>query len=240
MEDEMILLNRRFLFLLVAITPFAAQIKAQQTIFNVPTTDVLGKGKVYAELDTAFKPNDQDVQNRFSSFTPRVVVGIGGNIEIGLNVTGNVQPGADMSILVPTLKWKFYESDSKDVSLIAGTNFFIPIRNRFYSFGTYSYLAGSKRIKKTRLTAGGYIASNDVFAPNAVRSGGQFGIEQTLNNKLKLAADWFTGRHAGGYFTPGIIYNPHPRVTTYWSYSIGNADARKGNHYFLFEAGYNF
>jgi hypothetical protein len=28
---------------------------AQQTIFNVPTTDVLDRGKVYGELDSSFK-----------------------------------------------------------------------------------------------------------------------------------------------------------------------------------------
>lgn len=240
MEDEMILPNRGSLFVFVAIIAFASQINAQQTIFNVPTTDVLDKGKVYVELDTAFKPIDQIAQDRFSSFVPRAVVGIGGNIEIGLNVAGNVQPGSDISTLVPTVKWKFYESKAKDVSLIVGTNFLIPVRNRSYNFGTYTYLAGSKTIEKTRLTTGVYLASKNVFAPNAVRGGGQFGVEQTLNDKVKLAADWFTGRRASGYFTPGLIYNPHSRVTTYWSYSIGNADARKGNHYFLFEAGYNF
>jgi hypothetical protein len=32
--------------------------RAQQTIFNVPTTDVLDKGKLYGELDVSFKPND--------------------------------------------------------------------------------------------------------------------------------------------------------------------------------------
>jgi hypothetical protein len=30
----------------------------QQTIFNVPTTDVLDKGKVYAELDASLNHND--------------------------------------------------------------------------------------------------------------------------------------------------------------------------------------
>jgi hypothetical protein len=171
---------------------------------------------------------------------PRVVVGVGGNVEVGLNVTGNIQPGADTTTCVPTVKWRIYENEKKDVVLIAGTNFFIPVRNRAYNFGTYSYLAGSKTIKKTRLTAGGYIASKDVFAPNAVRAGGQFGFEQTLNSKVTLAADWITGRHASGYFSPGAIYKPHPKVTTYWSYSIGNADASRGNHFFLFEIGYNF
>jgi len=214
----------------------AANSQAQQTIFNVPTADVLDRGKVYAELDVSFKPNEP----RFSSFVPRVVVGTGGNVEVGLNVTGNIQPGADSTTLVPTVKWKFYQNEDEGVALFAGTNFYIPVRNRAYNFGTYSYAAVSKTINKTRLTGGGYVASNTVFAPNAVRGGGQFGIEQTLNSKFTLAADWITGKHASGYFTPGLIYKPHPKVTTYWSYSIGNAGVSNGNHFFLFELGYNF
>ena len=213
---------------------------AQQTIFNVPTTDVLERGRVYVELDAAFKPNDQTAARRFSSFVPRVVAGAGGGVEIGLNVTGNVNAGADATTLVPTVKWKFYESERRKTALVAGTNFFIPVRNRAYRVGTYSYAAGSVTINKTRLTAGGYVASKNVFAPRAVRGGGQFGVEHALSDRVTIAADWLTGRHANGYFTPGVIYKPHARVTTYWSYSIGNGDARRGNHYFLFELGYNF
>lgn len=218
----------------------AFYVSAQQTIFNVPTTDVLGKGKVYAEIDAAFKLDKTDEFGRFSSFVPRIVVGVGGNVEVGLNVTGNVQPGSDSTTFVPTVKWKFYENKNRDVALIAGTNFFIPVRNRSYNVGTYSYLAVSKTINKTRLTAGGFVASKNVFAPKAVRAGGQFGIEQTVNSKFAVAADWITGRHASGYFTPGVIYKPHPKVTTYWSYSIGNNQAKAGNNFFLFELGYNF
>ena len=170
----------------------------------------------------------------------KVVVVTGGNVEVGLNVIGNIQPGADSTTLVPTVKWKFYQNEKKDVSVFAGTNFYIPERNRSYSFGTYSYAAVTKTIDKTRLTAGGYVASRSVFAPDAVRAGAQFGIEQTLNRKVTVAADWVTGKHASGYFTPGVIYKPHPNVTTYWSYSVGNTNASRGNHYFLFEVGYNF
>ncbi|MGH9819998.1 MAG: hypothetical protein ACRD43_07490 [Pyrinomonadaceae bacterium] len=217
-----------------------AAISAQQTIFNVPTTDVMDKGKVYAELDASFKTNDQDALRKFSSFVPRVVVGVGENVEVGLNVTGNIQPGTDATSILPTVKWRFYQNNNKDLALMAGTNFYIPVRARAYDFGTYSYVAGSKTIKKTRLTAGGYVVSKNVFAPDAGRGGGQFGIEQTVNGKFSVAADWITGRHSSGYFTPGIIYRPYPKMTTYWSYSIGNADAAHGNHFFLFEVGYNF
>lgn len=215
----------------------AISVSAQQTIFNVPTTDVLDAGKVYVELDASFKTNSQNQFNRFTSFVPRVVVGVGKKVEVGLNITGNIQPGADSTTLVPTAKWKFYEKEN--TALIAGTHFYIPVRNRTYKFGNYSYLAVSQTIKKTRLTVGGYVASKNVFASNAARGGGQFGIEQTLNSKLTLAADWITGKHSSGYFTPGLIYKPHPKVTTYFSYSIGNTNASKGNHYFLFELGYN-
>lgn len=212
----------------------------QQTIFNVPTADVLDRGKVYGEIDVSFKPNCQAALCRFSSFVPRVVVGAGRNVDVGLNVTGNIQPGTDSTTLVPTVKWKFYQNKKKDHALFAGTNFFIPVRNRAYKFGTYSYAAVAKTIDKTRLTAGGYVASRNVFASNAVRAGGQFGIEQTLNGKFSVAADWITGKHGSGYFTPGVIYKPHPRVTTYCTYSIGNTGVSRGNHYFLFEVGYNF
>lgn len=226
----------------LAATPlvFAVAVCAQQTIFNVPTVDVLDRGKVYVEVDAAFKTNDSDAVSKFSSFVPRLVVGVGKNVEVGFNVTGNIQPGADSTTFVPTIKWKAYESEKKDVAIIAGSNIYIPLRNRAYKLGTWSYAAVSKTINKTRLTGGGYVATRNVFAPGAVRGGGQFGFEQTLNSKVTLAADWITGRHASGYFTPGVIYKPHPRVTSYFSYSIGNGQASQGNHFFLFELGYNF
>jgi hypothetical protein len=232
-------MNRLFIlgmFLLV----ISGAASGQQTIFNIPSTDVLNKGQVYIELDAAFKPNNGETFGRFSSFVPRVVAGVGGNVEVGLNVTGNIQPGSDSTTLVPTVKWKFYQDAKKDLALIAGTNVYIPMRNRSYDLGSYSYVAGSKTIDKTRLTVGAYVASKNVFAPNAVRAGGQFGIEQTLSGKVTLAADWITGKHASGYFTPGVIYKPRPKLTTYWGYSIGNADLIRGNHFFLFEVGYNF
>jgi hypothetical protein len=229
-----------FTFLLVTLSALVVNTNAQQTVFNVPTADVLDKGKVYVELDAYFKTNNQEAVRKFSSFIPRVVVGVGGNVEVGLNSTGNIQPGADTTTLVPSIKWRFYQSENKGLALFAGNHFYIPVRNKSYNFGTHTYVAAAKTINKTRLTAGGFVASKNVFAPNTVRGGGQFAIEQTINDKVTLAADWFTGRHANGYFTPGIIYKPHPKVTTYFSYSIGNANANKGNHFFLFELGYNF
>jgi hypothetical protein len=233
---------RRFVFGIFVLAPWLAvgSIHGQQTIFNVPTTDVLDRGKVYGELDISFKTNCQEAVCRFSSFVPRIVVGTGGNVEIGLNVTGNIQPGADTTTLVPSIKWRFYQNEKKDWALYGGNHFYIPVRNRSFNFGTHTYLAVVKAINKTRLTAGGWVSSKDVFAPNAVRAGGLFGFEQTVNKYLNINADWYTGRHAAGYFTPGVAIKATPKLTIYAGYSIGNADATRGNHFFLVEFGYNF
>lgn len=214
--------------------------RAQQTVFNVPTTDVLERGKVYVELDVPFKPNEGEGVGRFSSFVPRVVVGVGARTEVGLNVTGNVQPGADTTTLVPAVKHKLYDGGDNGWAFVVGDSLFVPVRNRQYDAGNYAYAAVSKTVGGTRLTAGGYHYTSDVVAPGAQRAGGQFGFEQTVNPRLTLAADWVTGRHANGYFTPGAIFKPHPKVTGYAAYSIGNGGAANGNHFFLLELGYNF
>lgn len=105
---------------------------------------MLDRGEVYGEFDAAFKPNNQRDARRETRKTSRVVVGVGGSVEIGLNVAGNIQPGADATTLVPTVKYRFYQNEKKDVSVVAGTNVFIPVRNRAYDIGSYSYVDASK------------------------------------------------------------------------------------------------
>jgi len=214
---------------------------AQQTIFNVPTTDVLDKRKVYAELDASFKPGDSETVPRFSSFVPRVVVGVGGRVEVGLNVAGNVQPGQDSTTLVPVVKYKFYDGGDNGWSIAGGDHLFLPVRNRAYDAGNYVYLEFSKTFKQTgtRLTAGGYDFTKSVVA-GANRAGGQFGFEQPVSKTVTLAAYWFTGKHAAGYFTPGVVFKMGKKTTAYAAYSIANQNASRGNHFFLLELGYNF
>jgi hypothetical protein len=222
---------------LAAAAGCAPTASAQQTVFNVPTTDVLDRGKVYVELDVPFKPVDP----KFSSFVPRIVVGTGGNVEVGLNVVGNIQPGADSTALAPAFKWKVYNGGDNGWAMIVGDTVTIPVRNKSYDIGNYAYAEVSKTFKTgTRVTAGGFHFSDDVVAAGAQRAGGQFAIEHPVTRNVTLAAYWITGKHASGYFSPGVIYKPHPKVTAYAAYSIGNSNVGNGNHFFLFEFGYNF
>ena len=216
-------------------------VHAQQTVFNVPTTDVLDKGKVYFELDISAKPNDSDALNKFSSFVPRLVVGAGNRVEVGLNILGNIQPGPDSTTFAPAVKWKIYDGGNNGWAIAVGDNVFIPVRNKSYDVGTYAYTMVQKTFKtKTRVGFGGYFFSKNVVAPNANRAGGQFTFEQPVTDKFGLGADWFTGKHANGLFTSGGYYKLTKKLTGYAGYSVANANASKGNHFFYFELGYNF
>ena len=94
--------------------------------------------------------------------------------------------------------------------------------------------------KNSRVGFGGYFFSKNVVASNANRSGGQFTFEQTVTKKLNLNADWFTGKHASGYFTTGAAYKFTNKLTGVAAYSLGNSNLSHGNHFLYFELGYNF
>lgn len=214
---------------------------AQQTIFNVPTTDVLNKGQVYFELDISAKPNDSEALSRFSSFVPRLVVGAGSRVEVGLNVLGNIQPGPDATTLVPNIKWKLYDGKDNGWAMVAGAHLHIPVRNKAYNAGTYDYVHISKTFKtNTRVGWGSYFFSKNVVATDANRAGGQFTLEQEVTKRLNIDADYFTGKMANGYLTVGAVYKLTNKATGYAAYSINNSDVSRGNHFFYFELGYNF
>ena len=216
-------------------------VNAQQTVFNVPTTDVLDKGKVYFELDISAKPNDSDALNKFSSFVPRIVIGAGGPVEVGLNITGNVQPGPDSTTLVPAIKRKAYDGGDNGWAIAVGNHLFIPVRNKSYDVGNHSYLMVQKTFKtKTRIGFGGGLFTSDVIAPNAVRGVGQFTFEQPITDEFTVGSDWYTGKHANGYLTSGGYYKLTKKLTGYAAYSLGNDNPTKGNHFFYFELGYKF
>jgi hypothetical protein len=69
-----------FLFVLAAQNALA-----QSTIFNVPTTDTVSKGKAYLEFD--FLPQIPAAANadRIYTYNPQFVGGVSGNIEAGAN-----------------------------------------------------------------------------------------------------------------------------------------------------------
>ena len=207
----------------------------QQTVFNVPSADVLDKGKVYGELDGTVRPVDIS-----ATFTPRVVVGIGHQIEVGMNFNGLSAPNLNQLDVSPTIKWRLWKAQTAGWSVYVGDDVFFPVYNRNYKAGNYAYAVLAKEWKHgTRVGVGGYDFTRNVVA-TCNRAGGQFTFEQQMNKHLTLAAEWYTGNHAAGYVNPGAIVKLTTKLTLYAAYQIGNAGVTAGNHQFLWEFGYNF
>ena len=224
----------KFLLLLLAAFP-VCRAYAQETVFDVPSADILDKGGVYAEMDGTMRP-----VNPLATFTPRVVVGIGHGIEVGMNFNGLSAPGLDQLDISPTVKWRLWKGKTSGWSFYAGDDLFFPVLKRTYGAGNYAYASFAKEWKQgTRVEFGGYDFTRSVVA-NANRAGGQFTLEQRLNNRLTLATEWYTGNHAAGYVNPGAIIKLNSKLTLYAAYQIGNAGVTTGNHQFLCEFGYNF
>ena len=224
----------KFLPALFIIFFFAFSLSAQQTIFNVPSADVLERGKIYGEFDATYQHSTGT-----AAFTPRVVVGVGRSVEVGINFNGLATPGKQALTPTPTFKWKIYEDGDKSWSWLAGDDVFIPAQNRTYNAGNYIWTEAARTWRSgTRLTFGVYHASANVFGAKQ-KLGGQFAFEQPLSRRVTFATDWFTGDSTIGYVTPGVILKLSNRLTWYGSYQLGNHRLSNGNHQFLFELGWN-
>lgn len=175
-----------------------------------------------------------------ATFTPRLVVGIGHGIEVGMNFDGLSVPTLDQLEISPTVKWRLWKGKTSGWSFYVGDDLFFPVCKRTYDAGNYVYASFAKEWKHgTRIGFGGYDFTRKIVS-NANRAGGQFTLEQLINKRLTLAAEWYTGKNSAGYVNPGAIIKLNSKLTLYAAYQIGNAGVTTGNHQFLWEFGYNF
>ena len=215
---------------LIAALPTAS--RAQQTLFNVPTADVLDKGKAYIEEDTLWRPQDP----HFAVFTIRGVYGFGSNVEGGVNLGGFTTPGRSTPVAIAAVKWQPVKTGG--FALTAGAHGLFFLRGTqdgdpagfFFAHASYAFPAN------TRLTAGAWAATPGYAAPGSTR-GGLFCFEQKVSDHWSLDADWFSGENGLGYFSPGLISTWVP-WTVYVAYSFKNGDS-KGNA-LLLELGFSF
>jgi len=213
----------------------AAPLLAQQTIFNVPSADVLGRGKAYVEVDELFRPTEP----RFSSTTVRGVVGVLPGVEAGVNFGGLTTPGP--AAPTATLAVKIQPWTAGGLGLTAGGfgQFFLRGSEDGEPSGLgYGHVSFKLPGIGTRVAAGGWYASAGYA--RASRTGGALAsVEQPVPwvPGLTLAADWWSGENTIGYFSPGLVL-ALGRWTAYAAYAIKNGESR-GNAGLL-ELGYSF
>jgi hypothetical protein len=250
-------LSGLFVALLFVVT--AQMAMAQSTIFNIPTTDTVSKGKGYFEFDfLAQAPGVADT--RTYVYNPRLVVGLGDKAEAGVNfLTAHSSHGAHYcgtsstcGYFQPNFKVKYYNNDEAGVALAAGIVWNTPINQRDGqdSWG-YVYTNLSKKVKSgmygPRFTAGPYgvLGANQDTAAGPTsfysqpRAGAILGYEQPFHPKASVVADWFSGKNGLGYFTPGVSITLPGSGLLNVGYAIGNdswkdSNATKNRYFFAY------
>ncbi len=218
--------------LLAALTGQNA--RAQSTLFNIPSTDAVGTGKVYLEFDFFAQMPKTSGTDRLFVYAPRGIVGLGGGVEAGANLTAFHTKTSTQSYFQPDIKWRFAANDDKGVAASAGTILFTPANNRD-SVDTFGIVYGnvSKKVKTgdygPRFTAGPYGIYSGGGGWAGPKAGVILGYEQPIHPKISIVADWFSGKNFFGYFTPGVSFTLPGNGLFNAGYSIGN-DSYDGNN----------
>ena len=202
----------------------AGSVSAQSTIFDKPSADVQPARSVYLEADfiTHFASYKD---GGYQTYGPRVVVGLPGNTEVGVNVFyTRASPGQPVD-LQPNFKWRFYNNETHGVSLATGFILSVPLTRRSESKTTGAiYLVGSKtfnRFKNPTLTFGGY-ALVGPFEEGTDKQGIIVGYVQPVTEKFSFVTDWSSGNSDVGYVTTGAGITLSPKQNIYAGYSFGN------------------
>ncbi len=208
----------------LVILSAASNALAQSTIFDKPSTDVESPGKVYLELDfiTHFA---SFADGGYQSFGPRVVVGLPGNTEIGINgFYTRARPGEPV-VVEPNFKWQFYSDESKGLAAAAGVLVSIPVTRRREGTTTAMFYAVGSKAFDGRLgptfSAGGYTLAG-WLDKDTTRHGVLLGYEQPVTRRISLLADWASGNNDYGYVVAGTGITLSTKDSIYAGYNFGN------------------
>ncbi len=195
--------------------------RAQETIFNVPSPDVLERGKLYLETDQYFR-SWKIGSDRGAFFLLRGVLGVGRSAEVGFNSGSFDYLHTSEPFVDATVKWRLVRSGT--TGLLVGDDAGVGLRGGTAGvFRNLAYAAGFATVarSKTRASAGPYCVTRDVFADRG-RCGAQVTVEQPMPgvSGLELAGDWFSG--SGAFATTGVIGSVH-RLVFYAGYGFANA-----------------
>ena len=209
-----------FIFFCLSLT----SVFATQTIFNVPSADVINKGEVYLMEEVQTTP--WETEDAFFSTTASAF-GLGHNTEINSNLFNvgspdteniSISVGFKSAIPIPVLKDKFPEREFK---LTVGSNLLIGLQGNGIGNWTYAHLSGRVPKINTRLTAGLNYGGRQVFGTNGLSVIAAF--EQPITKKFSIIGDWYSGsEHWAGYLIVGGSYELPKRTTLYAGYQIPN------------------
>jgi hypothetical protein len=222
------LIRYRPLFLVISVVAlvgiFSLTTHAQQAIVNMPSADITPAGQVFLMHETQVRPQPS---GRYWYGTNFFTYGVGKNTELAVTTYNHGTPAAPNSAVgigfksaIPLFKER---AANYEIKLTVGQMLIINTSQR--GLGSFSYAHSSFKIPKsqTRITGGISVGTRELFKKNTAHFIGA--IEQKLNKRFYLVAEWFAGRHDFGFFVPGVLYHPTPRTVVVVAYKIPNHPA---------------
>ena len=217
--------------MLILFACAAQTARAQTSIFNVPTTDVLPPEKLYIEADYISKPVSYE-KGGFRYFGPTIIYGLRKNVEVGINFFYTTSAEPDAAELQPNVKWQFYNNEDKGLEAAAGGIMIIPLKNRETTHTkALLYANFSKRFKGNygpRFTTGAYTFVGRMDE-GETRRGIILGYEQPLSSKVTFVTDWYSGYNVFGYAGAGLGVELPRDSYLFAGYSFGNRG--RGNNW---------
>lgn len=203
----------------LAISRGAAIAAAQETVFNVPSPDVLGAGTLYLEFDQYFT-SQQPGASRDAFALVRGVLGVGHDVEIGLNTGAFDERHASVPFVDATVKWRLLHWQNTGV--IVGDDAGLGVGGAASGTRNLAYGAAFLTVppSRGRISAGPYCATRQVFGES--RCGAQVTFEQPvpIGPGFELAGDWFSG--GGASATVGVVVTVR-RLALYLGYGLANS-----------------
>lgn len=243
MNILLFLLRKLFVtsFMLITLVALSSSARAQSSLFNVPTSEVMGDGSFYveADLDAHFA---RYRNGGWQSYGFSGIYGIAKKTEVGLNAylvrTGD---GLEPVELQPNIKYRFYVNESTGISVATGAIAYIPVSKRFGRDAMASvYVIAGKKFKTEwtpRFSAGAYQLVGTKNGSGSTR-GVLLGIEQPIHRRVSLIADWNSGKNRFGYSAAGVGLTLTKTTYLYSAYYFGNEG--RGNNSLGVYYGYSF
>jgi hypothetical protein len=212
---------------------------SQQAIVNMPSADITPKNKHFVMHETQWRPQSA---GRYWYGTNFYAYGVGKSTELAVtsyNSGGPAAPNFSTGIGFKSSPQIFKEKHEElEMKVTVGQMAVLNHRGKGLGSFTYSHYSMRTPGTHTRLTAGGFCGTRELFLRNTCNFLGSF--EQPLfHHKMQIVGEWMKGVHDFGFFIPGVSFHLPKNQVIVVAYKIAN-DPRNGKNGLVLEYGLTF
>lgn len=198
----------------IALFGLCSEALGQQSLFNVPSSDITAKGEWFFQEQVNF--NSSGISNTTFDY------GLGNNFEVGFNLfaVDFYHPRGESIDPEPliNLQKRFDITESWGIGLGTQLGAVVPVRHETTSFSTFNYVNNQVKLGSFGKAFGGGYYANDAYTGSKDQFGFMLGVEIPVwEEKLHFMADYIQSSTDIGVGVIGwVIFLPHR-----WNFSIG-------------------